>query len=276
MDYVELIFDEFVELHGDRAFGDDRAIRTGFARLGDYKVHAHRPSEGADARRSGSECFYGCAHPEGYRKALAKMKLAAKFRLPVVCLIDTPGAYPGHRRGGARPGAADRDEHPGDVAAADADRLRGDRGGRVRRGAGHRRRRPGEHARARLLLGHQSRRVCAASSGRSATDETKPRAAEALRLTATDLLRARGHRRRHPGAARRRPPRAARDGEHAEDLPGRDTSASCSRPTARSTPATSGTRSSGAWAYLELSSADGCVAESAHADRAAISHSYRN
>ena len=126
------------------------------------------------------QCFYGCAHPEGYRKALAKMKLAAKFRLPIICLIDTPGAFPGHRGRGARPGAAHRHQHSGDVAAADADRLRGDRGRGVRRGAGHRHRRPGsmlEHAYYSVI----SPEGCAGILWKVATDETKPLAAEALR-----------------------------------------------------------------------------------------------
>src|SRR5436190_2759947 len=94
VDYIDLIFDEFVELHGDRAIGDDRALRTGFARLGDYRVMLIGHQKGHTLKEKG-ECLYGCAHPEGYRKALAKMKLAAKVRLPIVCLIDTPGAYPG-------------------------------------------------------------------------------------------------------------------------------------------------------------------------------------
>ena len=94
MDYVQLVFEEFVELHGDRAIGDDRAIRCGFARLGDFRVMliGHQKGHTFAERR---ECFFGCAHPEGYRKALNKMQLAAKFHLPVICLIDTPGAYPG-------------------------------------------------------------------------------------------------------------------------------------------------------------------------------------
>jgi len=96
MDYVELIFDEFVELHGDRAIGDDRALRTGFARLGDYRVMLVGHQKGHTLKERG-ECMYGCAHPEGYRKALNRMRLAAKFQLPVVCLIDTPGAFPGIR-----------------------------------------------------------------------------------------------------------------------------------------------------------------------------------
>src|SRR6185312_10938669 len=94
MDYVGLICDEFVELHGDKAIGDDRAIRTGFARIGDFKVLLVGHQKGhTTAERL--QCFYGCAHPEGYRKALGKMRLAAKYGLPIICLIDTPGAYPG-------------------------------------------------------------------------------------------------------------------------------------------------------------------------------------
>jgi len=93
-DYLKLVFDEFVELHGDRAFGDDHALRTGFAKLDQYKVLfvGHQKGKTVKERHA---CYYGCAHPEGYRKALKNMKLAAKFGLPVVTFIDTPGAYPG-------------------------------------------------------------------------------------------------------------------------------------------------------------------------------------
>jgi acetyl-CoA carboxylase carboxyl transferase subunit alpha len=94
VDYIDLIFDDFVELHGDRAIGDDRAIRTGFARLGDFKVMLIGQEKGRTLQER-TACFWGCAHPEGYRKALRCMKLAAKFRVPVICLIDTPGAFPG-------------------------------------------------------------------------------------------------------------------------------------------------------------------------------------
>jgi acetyl-CoA carboxylase carboxyl transferase subunit alpha len=93
-DYIELAFDEFVELHGDKAFGDDRAIRTGFAKLDEYKVMLIGHQKGKTLKER-SACYFGCAHPEGYRKALSKMKLAAKYHLPVICFIDTPGAYPG-------------------------------------------------------------------------------------------------------------------------------------------------------------------------------------
>ena len=93
-DYLELVFDEFVELHGDRFFGDDRAMRSGFAKLDKYKVMVigHQKGKTLKERKA---CYFGCAHPEGYRKALEKMKLAAKYGLPIICLIDTPGAYPG-------------------------------------------------------------------------------------------------------------------------------------------------------------------------------------
>jgi acetyl-CoA carboxylase carboxyl transferase subunit alpha len=93
-DYLELVFDEFVELHGDKTFGDDRAIRTGWAKLDTYKVMVVGHQKGKTLKERNS-CFFGCAHPEGYRKAMAKMKMAAKFHMPVICMIDTPGAYPG-------------------------------------------------------------------------------------------------------------------------------------------------------------------------------------
>lgn len=93
-DYLELIFGGFVELHGDRAVGEDAAIVTGFAHLGDEKVMfiGHQKGKNLAERTA---CNFGCAHPEGYRKALLKMKMAAKFGLPIVSFIDTPGAYPG-------------------------------------------------------------------------------------------------------------------------------------------------------------------------------------
>lgn len=94
IDYLSLVFDEFVELHGDKLFGDDRAIRVGFASLDQTKVMVLGHQKGRTFRDR-TENFFGCAHPEGYRKAMAKMRMAAKFKLPVICLIDTPGAYPG-------------------------------------------------------------------------------------------------------------------------------------------------------------------------------------
>jgi len=93
-DYLELVFEDFVELHGDKFFGDDRAIRTGWAKLDSYKVLVVGHQKGKNLKER-SLCNYGYAHPEGYRKAMAKMRLAAKFHMPVICLIDTGGAYPG-------------------------------------------------------------------------------------------------------------------------------------------------------------------------------------
>ena len=93
-DYLSLVFDEFVELHGDKLFGDDRAMLTGLAKVGKYKVMVVGHQKGRTIKER-AECYFGCAHPEGYRKALAKIKLAAKHGVPVICLIDTPGAYPG-------------------------------------------------------------------------------------------------------------------------------------------------------------------------------------
>jgi acetyl-CoA carboxylase carboxyl transferase subunit alpha len=94
IDYLSLIFDEFVELHGDKLFGDDRAMRVGFASLDNTKVIVLGHQKGRTFKDR-SENYFGCAHPEGYRKAMAKMRLAEKYDLPVICLIDTPGAYPG-------------------------------------------------------------------------------------------------------------------------------------------------------------------------------------
>lgn len=94
LDYIELLFDEFIELHGDRSFGDDRAILTGFAKLEEYKVLFVGQHKGRNLKER-EECYYGCAHPEGYRKAITKMEMAARFGLPIICFIDTPGAYPG-------------------------------------------------------------------------------------------------------------------------------------------------------------------------------------
>ena len=92
-DYLELLFDEFVELHGDKCFGDDRAIRTGWARLDTYKVMVVGHQKGRNYKEK-TLCHFGYAYPEGYRKAMAKMRLAAKFHMPVICLIDTGGASP--------------------------------------------------------------------------------------------------------------------------------------------------------------------------------------
>ena len=93
-DYLDHAFQEVMELHGDRVLGDDGAIFTGFARLGDRRVMVIAQRKGRDTKERIASNF-GMARPEGYRKAMAKMRLAERFRLPVVTLIDTPGAYPG-------------------------------------------------------------------------------------------------------------------------------------------------------------------------------------
>lgn len=94
VDYLSLVFDEFVELHGDKFFGDDRAVRTGFAKLDGKKLMVIGHQKGRNLKER-QESYFGCAHPEGYRKAMKKMQMAKKYGLPVVCFIDTPGAYPG-------------------------------------------------------------------------------------------------------------------------------------------------------------------------------------
>src|SRR6056297_577890 len=93
-DYLKLAFDDFVELHGDKHFGDDRAMLTGFAKLDRFKVMIIGHQKGRTYKERAA-CHFGCAHPEGYRKAMSKMRLAEKYRLPLVCFIDTPGASPG-------------------------------------------------------------------------------------------------------------------------------------------------------------------------------------
>lgn len=93
-DYIRLMCRDFLELHGDRRYGDDPAIITGFARIGSEKCLVVGHQKGKSTREK-LACHFGCAHPEGYRKAMLKMKLAEKFNLPIVTLIDTPGAYPG-------------------------------------------------------------------------------------------------------------------------------------------------------------------------------------
>jgi acetyl-CoA carboxylase carboxyl transferase subunit alpha len=93
-DYVQMMLDDFVELHGDRVFGDDRAIVTGLATMGTFRflLVGHRKGKTVKDRLA---CNFGCAHPEGYRKAMQKMRLAEKWNLPIVTFINTPGAYPG-------------------------------------------------------------------------------------------------------------------------------------------------------------------------------------
>ena len=94
LDYVKHICDEFVELHGDRHIGDDNAMPAGFATIGGQRVAILGHQKGRDTKENLLRNF-GSAHPEGYRKALRLMRMAEKFNLPIITLIDTPGAFPG-------------------------------------------------------------------------------------------------------------------------------------------------------------------------------------
>lgn len=186
-DYIARICRDFCELHGDRRFGDDAAMVTGFGRIGSFKclVVGHQKGRSTEEKLS---CHFGCAHPEGYRKALAKMKLAEKFGLPIVTLVDTPGAYPGvgaEQRGQAEAIAVNLLEMSrlrvpivsvvigeggsgGALGIAVADRV-----GMMR------------HAWYSVI----SPEGCAAILWKQANEQTNAAAAAALRLTAADNLR---------------------------------------------------------------------------------------
>jgi len=94
LDYIAHVFEDFCELHGDRHIGDDHAMPGGFATLGGQRVVVVGHQKGRDTKENLMRNF-GSAHPEGYRKSLRLMKLAEKFHLPIISLIDTPGAFPG-------------------------------------------------------------------------------------------------------------------------------------------------------------------------------------
>ncbi len=94
LDYINMIMTDFLEIHGDRVFGDDKALICGFAKLDGRKVLVMGHQKGRDTKEN-IERSFGCANPEGYRKAIRVMNLASRFKLPVIIFIDTPGAYPG-------------------------------------------------------------------------------------------------------------------------------------------------------------------------------------
>ena len=187
LDYVRMICRDWSELHGDRRFGDDAALITGFARIGSLKclVVGHHKGRTTEER---IKCRFGCANPEGYRKALLKMKLAEKFHLPIVTLIDTPGAYPGidsEQRGQAEAIA---------VNLREMSRLRtpivcivigeGGSGGALGIGVGDR----------IAMLQHSwysviSPEGCAAILWKKANEQTNNSAAQALALTAESNLK---------------------------------------------------------------------------------------
>jgi acetyl-CoA carboxylase carboxyl transferase subunit alpha len=113
-DYIHHAVHEFCELHGDRNYGDDAAIVTGLGWIGPHRVMIIGQNRGRTLTER-MACNFGCPHPEGYRKALAKMRFAAKYGLPIVSLVDTPGAYPGmeaERRGIAQAIAANLQAMP--------------------------------------------------------------------------------------------------------------------------------------------------------------------
>ena len=94
LDYVDLIMTDFIPLCGDRLYGEDRALIAGLAEISGKKIAVIGHQKGKDTKEN-IERNFGCAHPEGYRKAMRVMRLAERFGLPIVCLVDTPGAYPG-------------------------------------------------------------------------------------------------------------------------------------------------------------------------------------
>ncbi len=184
-DYLDLMVKDFRELHGDRCFGDDRAIVTGLGQIGRERVLVVGQNKGKNTKEKVA-CNFGCPNPEGYRKALAKMKFAEKFGIPVVTLIDTPGAYPGigaEERGQAQAIA---------VNLAEMSRLRvpiicivigeGGSGGALGIGVGDRM--------AMLEFAYYSvisPEGCAAILWRDGSQA--PQAAEALKLTSKDLCK---------------------------------------------------------------------------------------
>ena len=92
--YIENIFDEFIELHGDRSFGDDKAIVGGIGKINNFNVTIIGINKGKDTKEN-IETNFGMVHPEGYKKALRLMKQAEKFKRPIICFVDTPGAFCG-------------------------------------------------------------------------------------------------------------------------------------------------------------------------------------
>lgn len=186
-DYINLMCRDFRELHGDRHFGDDPAIVTGFGRIGPHKVMIIGQQKGRTTQQK-VDCHWGCAHPEGYRKALLKMKLAEKFGLPVVTLIDTPGAWPGlksEERGQAEAIAVNlREMSRLATPVVCAVIGEGGSGGALGLGVGDRVAML-EYAWYSVI----SPEGCAAILWKAANEQTNTAAAQALALTARDNLR---------------------------------------------------------------------------------------
>jgi acetyl-CoA carboxylase carboxyl transferase subunit alpha len=184
VEYIGLVFEDFLDIHGDRRFGDDKAVIAGFGRVGSERVVFIGQQKGRTTKEK-LACNFGMPHPEGYRKALRAMKLAEKFQIPVVTFIDTMGAYPGigsEERGVAEAIAVNLMEmsrlHTPLLSVVIGE---GGSGGALGLGTGD-----------RLIITEYayysviSPEGCAAILWRSG-DEA-PKAAEALKLTAKDLL----------------------------------------------------------------------------------------
>lgn len=184
LDYIQLIFEDFIELHGDRGFMDDSAMVGGLARLGGEAVLVVGHQKGRDMKEMSYRNF-GMSHPEGYRKALRIMELGARFRKPIITMIDTPGAYPGV--GAEERGQAEAIAHNlREMAAFPVPIVvvvigEGGSGGALAIGVGD-----------RILMMENavysviSPEGCAAILWRDGTKG--PLAAEAMKLTAADLL----------------------------------------------------------------------------------------
>jgi acetyl-CoA carboxylase carboxyl transferase subunit alpha len=183
-DYIDALFGEWTPLAGDRSFAEDQAILGGLARFRDRPVVVIGTEKGNDTR-SRIERNFGMARPEGYRKAIRLMDLADRFDLPVVTLVDTPGAYPG--KGAEERGQAEAIARATErcLDARRADRLGDHRRGRVGRRRRARHRGPGGDAGALDLLGDLARglRLDPVEGRRE-----DARGGQALRLTAQDLL----------------------------------------------------------------------------------------
>jgi acetyl-CoA carboxylase carboxyl transferase subunit alpha len=149
LDYVSMIFTDWHELHGDRMYSDDLAIVGGLARLEGTPVMLIGHQKGRDTKERVRR-NYGMPKPEGYRKALRLMMMAERFRIPVVTLIDTPGAYPGI----GSEERSHRAQFVRDVEFGGAGVERGHRRGRFGRGARHRRLRSAGHVAIQHLFGH--------------------------------------------------------------------------------------------------------------------------
>ena len=200
-----------------RRFGDDRAIRTGWAKLDAYRVLVVGHQKGKNLKER-NLCNYGYAHPEGYRKAMAKMRLAAKFHMPVICLIDTGGAYPGigaEERGQAQVIA----ESMFEMSRLPTPMIcvvigEGGSGGALGIGVGDR----------VAMLEHAYYSVISPEgfAGILWKSHTfKEKAAEALKMTSKDLSRLGSDRRGHLRTPRRRPSRSPLDGQPTEALSSR-------------------------------------------------------